>query len=155
MKAIGIKMVDLVPMRANVALQHGYKTNNAHLDDMGYEVTYPDGYKSWTPKEIADAAYFHLSADNDGTKILKGDVENFITDVEVMTIGTKTTLVNTHTLTGFDVIKHSSCVDPKNYNKDIGKIYAMTEVVDTIWEHLGFVLQWAKNGLKKHNQGDK
>ena len=52
-------------------------------------------------KDIADAAYYKLSKDNDGTKVLKEDVENFITDVEVITIGEKTTVVNAHTLTGF------------------------------------------------------
>lgn len=45
MKAIGIKMVELQPMRASMALSTGYKIGNAHPDDMGYEVTYPDGYK--------------------------------------------------------------------------------------------------------------
>lgn len=155
MKAIGIKMAELVPMRASMALQHGYKIGDAHPDDMGYEVTYPDGYKSWTPKEVADAAYFPLNPANDGTKILKEDVEKFITDVEVMTAGNKTTVVNAHTLTGFDVVKHSSCVDPKNYSEELGKQYAMEEVVNTIWAHLGFVLQWAKDGLKGHKQEDK
>lgn len=58
MKAIGIKMVELQPMRASMALSTGYKIGNAHPDDMGYEVTYPDGYKSWTPKDVADNAYF-------------------------------------------------------------------------------------------------
>ena len=116
-------------------------------DDMGYEVTYPDGYKSWTPKDVADAAYYPLSENNDGTKILKEDVENFITNVEVMTVGEKTTIVNVHTLTGFDTVRHSSCVDPKNYSEELGKQYAMEEVVNDLWAHLGFVLQWAKYGI--------
>lgn len=54
-----------------MALSTGYKIGNAHPDDMGYEVTYPDGYKSWTPKDVADAAYYPLSENNDGTKIRK------------------------------------------------------------------------------------
>lgn len=147
MKAIGIKMVELQPMRASMALSTGYKIGNAHPDDMGYEVTYPDGYKSWSPKDVADAAYYPLSENNDGTKILKEDVENFITDVEVMTVGEKTTIVNAHTLTGFDTVRHSSCVDPKNYSEELGKQYAMEEVVNSLWGHLGFVLQWAKYGI--------
>lgn len=155
MKAIGIKMVDLVPMRASTARVKGYNIGEAKPTDMGCEVAYPDGYKSWCPKEVADAAYFVLSPANDGTKILKEDVEKFITDVEVMTAGNKTTVVNAHTLTGFDVVKHSSCVDPKNYSEELGKQYAMKEVVNTIWAHLGFVLQWAKDGLKEHKQEDK
>lgn len=155
MKAIGIKMVELQPMRASMALSTGYKIGNAHPDDMGYEVTYPDGYKSWTPKDVADAAYYPLSENNDGTKILKEDVENFITDVEVITIGEKTTVVNAHILTGFDTVRHSSCVDPKNYSEELGKQYAMEEVVNSLWSHLGFVLQWAKYGLNTESKKDK
>lgn len=155
MKAIGIKMVELQPMRASMALSTGYKIGNAHPDDMGYEVTYPDGYKSWTPKDVADNAYFLLSENNNGTKILKEDVEKFITDVEVMTVGEKTTVVNAHTLTGFDTVRHSSCVDPKNYSEELGKQYAMEEVVNSLWSHLGFVLQWAKYGLNAESKKDK
>lgn len=33
MKAIGIKMVELQPMRASMALSTGYKIGNAHPDD--------------------------------------------------------------------------------------------------------------------------
>lgn len=155
MKAIGIKMVELQPIRAALAVDYGYKIGNAHPDDMGYEVTYPDGYKSWTPKDIADAAYYKLSKDNDGTKVLKEDVENFITDVEVMTVGEKTTVVNAHTRSGFDTVRHSSCVDPKNYSEELGKQYAMEEVVNSLWSHLGFVLQWAKYGLNAESKKDK
>ena len=117
------------------------------VNDEGYEVTYPDGYKSWCPKEIADASYYKLSEANDGTKILKEDVENFITYVDTTTIGKKTTVVNAHTITGFDIIKHSTCVDPKNYSEKLGRKYAIEEVVNDLWAHLGFVLQWAKYGL--------
>lgn len=155
MKAIGIKMVELQPMTAKEANDKGYKIGNHSFEEEGYEVTYPDGYKSWTPKDVADAAYYPLSEDNDGTKVLKEDVENFITDVEVMTVGEKTTVVNAHTLTGFDTVRHSSCVDPKNYSEELGKQYAMEEVVNSLWSHLGFVLQWAKYGLNAESKKDK
>ena len=140
-------MVELLAMTAAVALEKGYKTNGKSGNDEGYEVTYPDGYKSWCPKEVADTSYFILDEKNDGTKILKEDVEKFITNVDVITVGAKTTVVNAHTLTGFDTVKHSSCVDPKNYNEELGKQYAMEEVINSLWAYLGFVLQWAKYGL--------
>ena len=155
MKAIGIKMVELQPMTAREANDKGHRIGNHSFEEEGYEVTYPDGYKSWTPKDVADAAYYPLSENNDGTKILKEDVENFITDVEVMTVGEKTTVVNAHTLTGFDTVRHSSCVDPKNYSEELGKQYAMEEVVNSLWSHLGFVLQWAKYGLNAESKKDK
>lgn len=147
MKAIGIKMVELQPMTAKEANDKGYKIGNHSFEEEGYEVTYPDGYKSWTPKDVADAAYYPLSKNNDGTKILKEDVENFITNVDVTTIGEKTTVVNAHTRSGFNMVHHSSCVDSKNYSEELGKQYAMEEVVDDLWAHLGFVLQWAKYGI--------
>lgn len=155
MKAIGIKMVELQPMTAREANDKGHRIGNHSFEEEGYEVTYPDGYKSWTPKDVADAAYYPLSENNDGTKILKEDVENFITDVEVMTVGEKTTVVNAHTRSGFDTVRHSSCVDPKNYSEELRKQYAMEEVVNSLWSHLGFVLQWAKYGLNAESKKDK
>ena len=156
-KFIGVKMVEAVPMTAIEAGKKGYR-NGAEViangvinypNPEGYEVTYPDGYKSWCPKDVFESSYFGLNENNDGTKILKEDVEAFIGNVDVMTVGDKTTVVNAHTLTGFDMVRHSSCVDPKNYSQTLGKEYAMEEVVNDLWGHLGFVLQWAKYGLNK------
>lgn len=155
MKAIRIKMVELQPMTAREANDKGHRIGNHSFEEKGYEVTYPDGYKSWSPKDVADAAYYPLSENNDGTKIIKEDVENFITNVDVTTIGEKTTVVNVHTRSGFDMVRHSSCVDPKNYSEELGKQYVMEEVVNSLWSHLEFVLQWAKYGLNAESKKDK
>lgn len=40
-------------------------------------------------------------------------------------------------------------VEPENYDINIGKKYAIEKAKDQIWSGLGFVLQWAINGLKK------
>ena len=141
-------MVELTAMTAAEALTKGYRVNDKSGDTLGYEITYDSGYKSWSPKEVADAAYFILDEKSDGSRILQEDVEKFITNVDVITVGDKTTVVNAHTLTGFDTVRHSSCVDPKNYSEKLGKKYAMEDVVKSLWAHLGFVLQWAKYGLK-------
>lgn len=47
------------------------------------------------------------------------------------------------------LVEDTDCVDPKNYSEELGKQCAMEEVVNDLWAHLGFVLQWAKYGLKK------
>ena len=152
-KFIGVKMVEAVPMTASEALQKDYRVGQNETiigpTTEGYEVTYEDGYKSWCPKDVFEASYFGLNENNDGTKILKEDVEAFIGNVDVMTVGDKTTVVNAHTITGFDMVRHSSCIDPKNYDEELGKKYAMEEVVNNLWAHLGFVLQWAKYGLNR------
>ena len=60
MKYIGVKIVDAVEMDAADAHEIGYKTGSAPVHGKtaspGYEVTYPDGYKSWSPKMAFDVA---------------------------------------------------------------------------------------------------
>lgn len=126
---------------------YGMKPNQDPNGD-GYEVTYPDGYKSWSPKEVADAAYFPIKDEN-GQMIKPEDIENFIEIENVSKLGTKTTVVSIHTITGFDSHGLSSCVDPSRYDMNIGKKFAKEKAVDAIWAGLGFVLQWAKFGLNK------
>lgn len=43
----------------------------------------------------------------------------------------------------------AACVKPENFDLNVGSNYARIEAEDKIWEGLGFVLQWAKYGLKK------
>jgi hypothetical protein len=149
MKAIGIKMVDLQPMTAKEAFDKGYGMKSTQdPDGDGYEVTYPDGYKSWSPKEVADAAYFAIDDEN-GQMIKSTDIERFIAAEDAEKLGTKTTIVSIRTLTGFESHGLSSCVDPSRYDINIGKKFAKEKAVDAIWAGLGFVLQWAKFGLKQ------
>lgn len=151
MKAIGIKLVDLVEMTAAEAIRKGYRVSNKATtppDTIGYEVAYADGYKSWCPKDVADKAYFKLNENNDGSIIQKADVDNFIIyDDVAQTLGKKTTLVHAKTISGFEYYETSSCVDEKNYSKELGSKYAKEKVVSKVWDALGFVLQWAKNGI--------
>ena len=55
-KFIGVKMVEAVPMTANEVSKNHYrvgKDGNIITPQAGdYEVTYPDGYKSWCPKDV-------------------------------------------------------------------------------------------------------
>lgn len=146
MKAIGIKMVDLQPMTANEAIEKGYKTNNYTGKEKGYEVTYPDGYKSWSPKAVADKAYFKL-ADEHGETIKQKDIKRFIAKESVTTAGSKNTVVTLATITGFEANGISSCIKPENYDANIGKKFARPHAADQIRAGLGFVLQWAKYGL--------
>lgn len=152
MKAIEVKMVDLQPMDAYTALDKGYKVDNRYDKDCenikGYEVTYPDGYKFWCPKDVADKAYFKLSGGNNGDIILKQNVVDFIAEHTVATVRNKITLVHATTITGFELIDYSACVSPENYSQELGEKYAMENIVNKVWSYLGFVLQWAKNGIK-------
>lgn len=52
-------------------------------------------------------------------------------------------------LTGFEVHGQAACVKPENFDLNVGSNYARIKAENKIWEGLGFVLQWAKYGLKK------
>lgn len=148
MKALNVSMINLKPMTFDEAKSEGYLVNwvKEKVGNDGYLILDSCMGSYWLPKSKTEENYFILT---DDSKIVKEDVEKFITKVDSIKIGEKTTVVNAHTLTGFDIIKSSSCVDPKNYSDELGKKYAMENVIDDLWEHLGFVLQWAKNKLIK------
>lgn len=114
--------------------------------DEGYEVEYPDGYKSFSPKDVFEKAYYMILSPN---KIQEGDVLNFIKEGYSLRLGEKTTVVCDTTLTGFDTVGIAACVDPSTYDHDRGCGVARRDIKDEIWGHLGFVLQWAINGLKR------
>lgn len=114
--------------------------------DEGYEVEYPDGYKSFSPKDVFEKAYYMILSPN---KIQEGDVLKFIREGYSLRLGEKTTVVCDTTLTGFDTVGIAACVDPSTYNHDMGCGVARRDIKDKIWGHLGFVLQWAINGLKR------
>lgn len=114
--------------------------------DEGYEVEYPDGYKSFSPKDVFEKAYYMILSPN---KIQEGDVLDFIKEGYSLRLGEKTTVVCDTTLTGFDTVGIAACVDPSTYDHDMGCGVARRDIKDKIWGHLGFVLQWAINGLKR------
>lgn len=145
-KFIGVKMIEAVPMTAEEAIKNHYIVSAFSSEKDGYEVTYNNGYKSWCPKSIFERTYFDIKFDD---KLSPEDIDNFIKSESCTTVGKKTTIGVLTCLTGFEATESSSCVKPENYDINIGKKYAIEKAKDQIWSGLGFVLQWAINGLKK------
>jgi hypothetical protein len=77
------------------------------------------------------------------------DIKRFISNIENVKVGTKTTNTTLTCLTGFEVHGQAACVKPENFDLNVGANYAQIKAEDKIWKGLGFVLQWAKYGLKK------
>lgn len=147
-KFIGVKMIEAVPMTAREANDKGHRIGNYSFEEDGYEVTYPDGYKSWSPAKEFEKAYYKL--EDPAGDVLKGnDIKRFISNIENVKVGTKTTNTTLTCLTGFEVHGQAACVKPENFDLNVGSNYARIKAEDKIWEGLGFVLQWAKYGLKK------
>ena len=131
---IGIKLISAIP-----STKDGQE---------GYTVKYPDGYISWSPKEQFESAYLPLSSDEG--KICIEDLRSMTARVDAENLADgKTTLVKRELVTGFVQYETSSCVDPKNYDPVLGADIAVKRMDTGLWFALGFVLQWAKYGLKK------
>jgi hypothetical protein len=48
---------------------------------------------------------------------------------------------------GFTLIEESACVDPANYDHAIGEMLALAKAKKNVWNHLGFLLATARNGV--------
>lgn len=95
-----------------------------------------------------EKAYYKLE-DPAGDVLKENDIKRFIKDIENVKVGTKTTNTTLTCLTGFEVHGQAACVKPENFDLNVGAAYAQIKAEDKIWEGLGFVLQWAKYGLKR------
>ena len=111
----------------------------------GYKVVYEDGYASWSPKNVFEKAYRKFS--NDKNTVTQEDVDSFISNIEISTVGGKTTLVVVTLVNGFTITESSSCVDPANYDEKYGAEICIGKIKDKIWFLLGFLLQSGINGL--------
>ena len=81
-------------------------------------------------------------------KVTKEDVENFIKELEVEKFGEKTTIVKAVLQNGFVLVEHSSCVDPINFDMELGKQICIERIENKIWELLGFKLQCTLLGVE-------
>jgi hypothetical protein len=115
----------------------------------GYSVKYEDGYTSWSPKEVFDKCYLPMGKTNDN-KVTPQMVDLFTgKEYEATQLDAKTTLLKCDTATGFVQYETSSCVDPANFDMEIGSEICLERIKNTIWKCLGFVVQWGRFGLKR------
>lgn len=144
---IGVKMLKAKPMTRGG--YNNYRGWDIPVDenpaDEGYLVFHTSGLPQWLPKEEFEAAYFEM--DGDGTAITQFMVDTFRGKTKASRLDPKTTLVSAECLTGFVQHEVSSCVDPANYDEIVGHDIGEARINNTLWLCLGFVLQWAKNGL--------
>lgn len=112
----------------------------------GYAVKYPDGYISWSPKDVFEAAY--LAQGHDPSRIPEEMVDEFIVGHESTRLGNHT-VVLVKLRNGFTLIEESACVDPANYDHALGEQYALKKAKSRVWNYLGFLLATAKNGVAR------
>ena len=152
-KYIGTKLIEASPMRlGKYNAYRGWKIpDNEEPEKEGYLVRYPDGYESWSPKDIFDQAYLAVEDNKElpsGVSIGPKMVAEFVSSIETKTMGEKTTVVRCVLRNGFEIWETSTCVDQRNYNQEIGEQICMERIKNKIWELLGFLLQTAWHGIR-------
>lgn len=125
---------------------------NAISCEVGYRVVYADGYKSWSPRGAFERAYLPIDVNEklktDKPSISQQMVDDFIDQVEVQTMGEKTTVVRATLKNGFEIVEASSCVSPENYDENLGADICLHKIKDKVWMLLGFLLQTGVAGVK-------
>jgi hypothetical protein len=58
--------------------------------------------------------------------------------MEAQTVGEKTTVAVWTAPNGFTIVESSSCIDPVNYDFDMGKAICMKRIRDRLWELEGY-----------------
>lgn len=94
-------MIETVPMTAREANDKGHRIGNHSFEEDGYEVTYPTG-----------------------NTLKVNDIKRFISNIENVKVGTKTTNTTLTCLTGFEVHSQAACVKPENFDLNVGATYA-------------------------------
>ena len=82
---------------------------------------------------------------------MKNDLENKVSSehidwiidnskIKEFTMFDKCTVVTCQLPNGFVIVEHSACVDPANYDKNIGYEICMKRIRDKVWELEGYML---------------
>lgn len=128
--------------------------NNEVINQDGYKVVYQNGYESWCPKEEFEKnsleVFSNKKLTNSPISVSKDMIIDLIqrSTINTQTIDGKTTIVHCVLPNGFTMVESSSCVDPLNYQEDIGRQICLENIENKLWGLLGFLLCSAKEGFK-------
>lgn len=70
-------------------------------------------------------------------------------------MGEKTTVVHVILANGFSFVESSSCVDPANYDHELGKELCLQKIKDKLWELEGYKLQDRLSGANAYDSVER
>lgn len=155
---IGTKLIEAEPaflctdrqMRVDIIVDQDEAATYLKSEE-GYRVRYPDGYESWSPRDVFEKAYLPMTVNEylrtDAPSISQQMVDDFVRETEVITMGDKTTVVRAVLRNGFEIVESSACVSVENYDEKLGAEICMEKIKDKVWMLLGFLLQTAVHGI--------
>lgn len=151
-KFIGVKLTEAKPMtRGRYNEYRGWVIPaDENPLDAGCLVKHASGYESWCP--LDEFVKQNTLVRGDKNTITQKDVDNFIGSMIVNTIKmggvAKSTLVSATLVNGFVMHETSSCVDPANYDEQVGADICVEKIKEKVKYLLGFLLQCSLNGFQ-------
>ena len=150
---IGVKLVDAEPITLGAynALRGWGLPTDGNYDEPGYFIKYPNDYVTWCPKNAFERDHMPIAKEN---TVTEEDVNAMIKQIHVDQItpndlGSVVTVTTVTLANGFTITESSTCVDPENYDVEIGVDCCMERIKDKIWYLLGFLLSCGFNGFQK------
>lgn len=128
----------------------GVKRVEAYPEDRdgkpGYAVIYPDGYKSWSPRDVFEAAYFPLK---DGRCIQDDDIQAFIDASKVdIQVNPGQVMVKVIYPNGLTDVEGMASSDVERFDERLAAVGCMHKIRERLWDYMVFVMSWASDGLK-------
>lgn len=91
----------------------------------------------------------------EGDKITINDINHIINISHITSkrLDGKTVLTTMDILPEYTSYATSSCVNPANFDMQLGKANSIKKITSSLWDILGFCLAWGRKGLrqKKHD----
>lgn len=114
--------------------------NGMHMGWMSYDEFEKYFKKYEEPKKVTNT-------------VTKEIIEEIMTksNIIVNTVFDKCTVVSCRLPNGFVIVESSSCVDPNNYDEDMGVEICLDRIENKVWELEGYRLQ---EKLHRQNNGD-
>jgi len=77
------------------------------------------------------------------TVITQEHIENLVkrSKIQSAKVGRKTTVVCLTLPNGFEIVETAACIDPDNYNHEIGEKIALDRIENKVWLLEGYLLQ--------------
>lgn len=153
-KFITVKLVDAEFIsRGEYNERRGWEIpKDENPEDQGYLKDDGNGHIQWDPAEVFEPQCVPVRGENN--TVTQKDVDAFIKVINISEVipndsGTIITVVTATLANGFTVTESSTCVDPANYDPEVGLMCCMEKIEDKVWFLLGFLLSSAVNGFHK------
>ena len=106
----------------------------------GYNVTYKDGYKSWSPKAAFEEAY--IAVDDIPDSLTIEYIESCVVhSVYLRSQDGPLTICVLTLKNGYLVTGESACISMDNFNEQIGKDIARANAIEKVWMLEGYLLK--------------